>query len=473
MTIADWQIGRLVRFQLRQSTNRRSTNQALFSPSRLRNSIRCAIGHAPRPTHRSSRRRRAVRRTSPPVARRTPRTLAALDAAAGIAAAVCGDADGPPLVDDDARGDRDSEAPQDADGADLGLRDSGLGISKVRGGSNVAIANAPGRYVSTSDGAPTRSLPMSAPRRARSVASVSVGNARANNPNCSTRPSATSTADSHPIDRRRRRIRLEIEQRQRAQHARVAHRRRQLDRTLVNVAPAFAKATARSRRSASRGGGVDQRQRDAQHDGAAVAALEPLAQRVEQPRQDKRQRLEAVDRPFEIERCLELLRHAGRHERPHLFAARPPLPPEAGLAETSGELARRERCQIAEGAQAPANRAARYQAPGCRLWAGRLEARSSEAQTAPVTLSGNGASAAASSPRATTVNPARACASRIAAVDVAATAMCTPRPASAAARRSSSPIARGSPMRLPSPLMSSVTVRSPWVSTRGEKSRAT
>ena len=42
--------------------------------------------------------------------------------------------------------------------------------------------------------------------------------------------------DGYAIDRRRRRVRLEIEQCQGAQHARVAHRRRQLDHTLVPLA---------------------------------------------------------------------------------------------------------------------------------------------------------------------------------------------------------------------------------------------
>jgi hypothetical protein len=73
----------------------------------------------------------------------------------------------------------------------------------------------------------------------------------------------------------------------------------------------------------------------------------------------------------------------------------------------------------------------------------------------------------------------------MAVVEVAATAICTRRPASAVARRSASPIARSEPVEglCPelvegagnsnvSPLMSSVTVRSPCVSTRGEKSRA-
>jgi hypothetical protein len=60
----------------------------------------------------------------------------------------------------------------------------------------------------------------------------------------------------------------------------------------------------------------------------------------------------------------------------------------------------------------------------------------------------------------------------MAAVIVEAMAMFTRRPLSAAFRRNCSPIARASPSKLPRPLISSVTTRSPCVSMRGEKSRA-
>ncbi|PYR41934.1 MAG: hypothetical protein DMF93_07205 [Acidobacteria bacterium] len=59
--------------------------------------------------------------------------------------------------------------------------------------ANGAIANAPGRYESTLAGAPKRSGPISAPRRATSVDSRSgVGTARANSVCCSTRPGVGS-----------------------------------------------------------------------------------------------------------------------------------------------------------------------------------------------------------------------------------------------------------------------------------------
>ena len=62
-----------------------------------------------------------------------------------------------------------------------------------------------------------------------------------------------------------------------------------------------------------------------QHRRAAIAPLEARRQRLEQPRQDERQRLEAFDRPLEIERRLEpLLRRAsgtsGRMSSPRAIA---------------------------------------------------------------------------------------------------------------------------------------------------------
>ena len=183
-----------------------------------------------------------------------------------------------------------------------------------------------------------RSLPMSAPSRASSVASVSLGNARANNPNCSTRPSVTST----PTVTRSIAAGGGFDSRSSSASVRSTRASRigagsSTTRSCRSRPPS--PGCARSRRSASRGGERHQRQGDPQNDGAAVAALEPLAQGFQQARQHKRQWLEAIDGPFEIERRLELLRHAGRHERPYLFAARPPLPAKAGLTETCGQLA--------------------------------------------------------------------------------------------------------------------------------------
>ena len=60
--------------------------------------------------------------------------------------------------------------------------------------------------------------------------------------------------------------------------------------------------------------------------GAAIAPLETRRQRLEQPRQHERQRLEPLDRPLELERRLEALLGKRRHERTHVFAARDRLP---------------------------------------------------------------------------------------------------------------------------------------------------
>ena len=72
--------------------------------------------------------------------------------------------------------------------------------------------------------------------------------------------------------------------------AHVAHRRRQLEPPRVHLV----------RRRPSRSC-------DVQHRRAAIAPLEPRRQRLEQPRQHERQRLEPLDRPLEIERRLEPL----------------------------------------------------------------------------------------------------------------------------------------------------------------------
>jgi hypothetical protein len=117
--------------------------------------------------------------------------------------------------------------------------------------------------------------------------------------------------DRHAIDRRLGRMRLEIEQRERPQRAHIPQRRRQLQ-------------------PARRGLLGDEAQQHVQHRGAAIAPLEARGQRLEQPRQDERQRLEICDRPLEIERRLEpfLLEH--RHERPTVLAARHRLPHQGG-----------------------------------------------------------------------------------------------------------------------------------------------
>src|SRR5213079_2222986 len=121
-------------------------------------------------------------------------------------------------------------------------------------------------------------------------------------------------------------------------------------------------------------------------------------ERLQQPRQDERQRLERLDWPFEIERRFESLRGEGRNQRTDVLAARQRLP--AAIAASwpcvAAELAPPE----------PTGRASSAPTHG-------------RVPRMPIAI---GASASASSPRATTVSPARACARMAAAVHVDATA---------------------------------------------------
>ena len=86
----------------------------------------------------------------------------------------------------------------------------------------------------------------------------------------------------HAIDRGGRRMRFEIEQRERTERADITHGRRQLQAARPGLAS-------------------DQAERDVQHCRATVAPLETRRQRLEQSRQHERQRLEPVDRPFELD----------------------------------------------------------------------------------------------------------------------------------------------------------------------------
>ena len=76
-----------------------------------------------------------------------------------------------------------------------------------------------------------------------------------------------------------------------------------------------------------------QRQRHVERHGAAIAIGEPITERLTQSRQHKRQRLEILDGPFQVERLFKPLFHAGRHQRPRIFAARPSLPHQSFLTE--------------------------------------------------------------------------------------------------------------------------------------------
>ena len=177
---------------------------------------------------------------------------------------------------------------------------------------------------------------MSAFSRAISVDTCSGdGSGRVMSEYCRTRAGVGSTATTTRSMAACGRMRLEIEQRERAQRARVAHRRRQLQRPLVR-------------------GLRHEVQPHVEHRRAAIAAFEVGRQRLDEAAEHERQRLEPFDRPLEIERLLEaFLGHRG-HERRGVFAAREPLPLHAGLAEARGHVGGRQRRHLAERAQAPA-----------------------------------------------------------------------------------------------------------------------
>ncbi len=118
-------------------------------------------------------------------------------------------------------------------------------------------------------------------------------------------------------------MRLEIEEQQRAQHLRVTHRGRQLQQASVHRP-------------------IDEAQIEPQRRRPAIGALERGRQRVEQAREHERQRLELVDRPFQIDR-LDESGHTGiRDERRQIDPRRQPLQHEAGLPHPLGEIGGRQ-----------------------------------------------------------------------------------------------------------------------------------
>ena len=136
-------------------------------------------------------------------------------------------------------------------------------------------------------------------------------------------------ADGNLIDRCGRRVRFQIEQRQRAQGSHVANGRRQLQAADMN-------------------GLRHQPEAHAQDGGGAIAALEPCRQRLEQPREHERQRLEPLDRPFQIDRRFERFFRNRRHQRPRVVAARDRLPGEPLGSQAGRKIGGRQRRELAE-----------------------------------------------------------------------------------------------------------------------------
>ena len=229
---------------------------------------------------------------------------------------------------------------------------------------------------------------------------------------------------------------LEIEQRQRAQ--------RRTSR--------IGDGSSRRRACTSR---VTSPSCDVQHRRAAIAALEPRGQRLEQPREHERQRLEPLDRPLEIERRLEPLVRQHRHERPRCprrapspATTRPPRPSRAdrsagGSAASSPSVLSPQRFNTAMAACASSARR--------RTWVALSRPGCGSSCSCSSTPSGMDASASAAPAGGTTVSPGRASASTSAAIRVGAIAVCTCTPRDAASRRISAPIALGEPNRRDNP----------------------
>jgi hypothetical protein len=157
--------------------------------------------------------------------------------------------------------------------------------------------------------------------------------------------------DRDAFDRRGRRVRFEIEQDERPERPDVAQRRRQLQRAGVGIAcHNIQRRDRRARRalyeifsavSALNVVGGDEIEPHVQRRGAAVAALEARGQRLEEAREHERQRLEPLDRPFQLGRRLEALLGKRGHERTDVLAAGHGLPDQRVLSETGGQLGRR------------------------------------------------------------------------------------------------------------------------------------
>jgi hypothetical protein len=130
--------------------------------------------------------------------------------------------------------------------------------------------------------------------------------------------------DRHAIDCSGRRVRFEIEQQERAQRSRITNGRRQLQMTIV-LASLCRVSVEHSRKNKPKV--------KVQNRGAPIPAFELRGQRLEQPRQHKRQRFEAVDRPFKIKRRFKPLLGTCRDKRRRLLAPRDGLPGQRALAK--------------------------------------------------------------------------------------------------------------------------------------------
>src|SRR6476659_930420 len=96
-------------------------------------------------------------------------------------------------------------------------------------------------------------------------------------------------------------------------------------------------------------------QPDVQRCGTTIAALEMRGERLHQARQHERERLESLNRPFQIERLLETFFRYGRHQRRRILTTREPLPCNTHLSESGRHFVGGQCREIAEGAETPAS----------------------------------------------------------------------------------------------------------------------
>ena len=169
--------------------------------------------------------------------------------------------------------------------------------------ANGRISNAPGSCESISAGAPTRPAPHHSfqprdERRKRLGRGHGAFEQRALDDSRRRR----FEQDRHAIDRIGNRLRLELEHEQRPERACVANRRGQFQPPRHDLAR-------------------DERERKLNRRRAPVGLLERHRQRVEQARKHERERLQRVDRPFQIHRRLEPRSIHVRDERPVVSAA--------------------------------------------------------------------------------------------------------------------------------------------------------
>ena len=142
-------------------------------------------------------------------------------------------------------------------------------------------------------------------------------------------------AERQAIDAAGERVRLEVQQDQGPQHLGIAHRRRQLQVARRRLA----------RHEAAR---------QVQHHGRQVQRGKPLGDRLADPREHERQRLEPFHRPLEVQRLLDGRLGLGRDERLQVLPAGQPLPHHAGLPQPLRQRPGGQPRQIAQRLQAPA-----------------------------------------------------------------------------------------------------------------------